>query len=635
MTWILNDETKAIDVSPYVTSMTWSGDLSSAGRKLEFSIAYTTAAKDSGWKNIVLEVGDRVSLTYTDDKTMQSTPLFSGVIFLQNRASESYTMEFCAFDNLVYLAKSKMSIKFDKALPKDCIERVCSTLGVTPGDLTKCADLTNATYAYSNVFDAQAGSEIIAAVLEHLRSWTGWRYHVYMAADKNGKQILNVVRADTAIDDVITAETNITGAKHGVSIENMVNQICVVNKDGVATGYISTKDDIDKYGLLQEVYKIDDKKDTKTAAMALLKKKEETSSVEAIGSIQAISGYAINVQEEQINGKFLISSDTHRIDGSGNHTMSLDLVYIVPPDNKDATTSSQGYFPAAGANAKISSGAANYSNTEAGVLAKGKALGLSDGQIAGIMGNIKAEDDTYDPAICADGEHVGIFQFSQERWKRYVEWCDKNGNDYYNAGNQLEYATVYENGDIRNQIPDDPAAAATWWNENVEISGDNSGNREQWANDYASAIANGSLVPEVPAQVTTYQTDSSLDQQLQAGFNAWKGVTMENGTEGCVEAATKIGSYYSPFLAQEYANGVVSVPTLVADAGENCIPFDPSKLEEGDVIVYGDNDHVVIASGGDGSYVGNSSSQNRVVKGGDLYNMGGLYPTKIIKTSHM
>lgn len=634
MTWLFNDVTKAIDVSPYVTSITWSGDLSSAGRKLEFAIAYTTSVKDSGWKNIALEVGDRVTLTYTDDKTMQSTPLFNGVIFLQNRTSESYTMEFCAFDNMVYLAKSKMSIKFDKALPKDCIERVCNTLGVTPGDLTKCADLTNGTYAYSNVFDAQAGSEIIAAVLEHLRSWTGWRYHVYMAADKNGKQVLNVVRADTAIDDVITAETNITGAKHGVSIENMVNQVCVVDKDGNATGYISTKDDIDKYGLLQEVYKIDDKKDTKIAAMALLKKQEETSSVEAIGSIQAISGYAIEVQEEQISGKFLISSDSHKIDSTG-HTMSLDLVYIVPPENKDATTSSQGYFPAAGANAQISQGSANFGNTEAGVLAKGKALGLSNNQIAGIMGNIKAEDGTYDPAICADGEHVGIFQFSQERWKKYVEWCDKNGNDYYNAGNQLEYALMYENGDIRSQIPDDPQQAASWWNDNIEISGDHSGSRESYAQDYANRIADGSLVPETPKQVTTYSTNGTLDQQLKTGFEAWKGVTMDNGTEGCVEAATKIGSYYSPFLAQEYANGVVYVPTLVADAGDNCIVFDPSKLEEGDVIVYGDNTHVVIAAGPDGSYVGNSSGQNRVVEGSDFYQMDGLYPTKIIKTSHM
>ena len=37
---------------------------------------------------------------------------------------------------------------------------------------------------------------------------------------------------------------------------------------------------------------------------------------------------------------------------------------------------------------------------------------------------------------------------------------------------------------------------------------------------------------------------------------------------------------------------------------------------------------------GSGGYVGNSSSQQKVVQGGDYNNMGGLKPTKIIKTGN-
>ena len=61
------------------------------------------------------------------------------------------------------------------------------------------------------------------------------------------------------------------------------------------------------------------------------------------------------------------------------------------------------------------------------------------------------------------------------------------------------------------------------------------------------------------------------------------------------------------------------------------IPFDASDVQAGDVIVYGDNDHVVLADG-NGGYVGNSSSQQKVVQGDDYNEMGGLKPTKIIKT---
>lgn len=109
---------------------------------------------------------------------------------------------------------------------------------------------------------------------------------------------------------------------------------------------------------------------------------------------------------------------------------------------------------------------------------------------------------------------------------------------------------------------------------------------------------------------------------------------MDNGTEGCVEAATKVGSYYSPFLAQEQQAGVVNVDTLCADAGDQVIDFDASQLEKGDVIVYGDNDHVVIYDG-QGGYIGNSSSQDMVIHGSDYNEMGDLTPSKIIKTSRM
>ena len=113
------------------------------------------------------------------------------------------------------------------------------------------------------------------------------------------------------------------------------------------------------------------------------------------------------------------------------------------------------------------------------------------------------------------------------------------------------------------------------------------------------------------------------------------GTRMDNGTEGCVEAVTKIGAAGSDFFRAELEAGVVNVDRLVEDAGDRVIPFDASSLEEGDVIVYGDkNDaqrHVVLYDG-KGGYIGNSSSQNLVVHASDYNAMGSYYPTKIIKS---
>ena len=113
------------------------------------------------------------------------------------------------------------------------------------------------------------------------------------------------------------------------------------------------------------------------------------------------------------------------------------------------------------------------------------------------------------------------------------------------------------------------------------------------------------------------------------------GTRMVNGKKGCVEAVTKIGAAGSDFLRAELDAGVVNVDRLVADAGDRVIPFDPSKLEEGDVIVYGDDtdsqQHVVLYDG-KGGYIGNSSDLKLVVHRNDYNAMGSLYPTKIIKS---
>lgn len=148
---------------------------------------------------------------------------------------------------------------------------------------------------------------------------------------------------------------------------------------------------------------------------------------------------------------------------------------------------------------------------------------------------------------------------------------------------------------------------------------------------------------DVPDATITVQTPKATGAtggaKAGAGANVmdaaqdFMGQHMENGANGCVEAVTKIGARYNPFLADELSKGVVNVDTLVSDAGDKVVPFDPNNLEAGDVIVYGDNDHVVLADG-NGGYVGNSSSQQKVVQGGDYNNMGGLKPTKIIKTGN-
>ena len=157
--------------------------------------------------------------------------------------------------------------------------------------------------------------------------------------------------------------------------------------------------------------------------------------------------------------------------------------------------------------------------------------------------------------------------------------------------------------------------------------------------------ANGTVVTATSDTTTTPDTSTQKASQvslgISAGANVWVGTSADCGVNGCVEAAGKIGSYYSPFLATEYNNSVYSVDTLVADAGDNVIDFDASQLEPGDTIVYDDNDHVVLYDGAGGYYGNSSSTQDAegnygvIVHGGDYTQMRGMTPTKIIKTSRI
>ena len=164
----LKDVTQGVDITPYVTSYTWSGSLGQAARKLDFVIAYTV--KDRTFQNLKLELGDRVELSVTQEDG-SVLKLFSGVIFLRDRKSGSDTMELTAYDNLIYLSKSHLTMNFSVSPIRYVIKQVCGALGVTVGEL-KLSDLDSVC---DFIADDQAGSDIIKQALEVATAVTGWR----------------------------------------------------------------------------------------------------------------------------------------------------------------------------------------------------------------------------------------------------------------------------------------------------------------------------------------------------------------------------------------------------------------------------------------------------------------------------
>ena len=235
----------------------------------------------------------------------------------------------------------------------------------------------------------------------------------------------------------------------------------------------------------------------------------------------------------------------------------------------------------------------------------------------GIMDAIREQESHGNYNAQNDSGAFGAYQFMPSTWESTAASYGLDPNDKspdnqdrmaYNL--MSEYYNTYQ----------DPRAVASMW-----YSGQP---------DYTKN-GEGSGGPSISGYVDSVM--SKMGGGAPTGnqyYDQFLGQTMNNGSNGCMEAVGLMGAGTSSFLANMYNNGIVSVPGAVSNAeqqGIPIVPFDPGNLSNGDAVVYGNNDHIVL-SDGNGGYYGNSSEQNRIIHGSDIMQMGGLMPTKIIKT---
>ena len=91
------------DITNYVKKITWSGDSEQAARKLDFTIAYNTPAKDKVFTSLDLKIGGFVYLFYRETEASDEIEIFQGRIFFRKRASEGYSFDFTCFNQFFNL----------------------------------------------------------------------------------------------------------------------------------------------------------------------------------------------------------------------------------------------------------------------------------------------------------------------------------------------------------------------------------------------------------------------------------------------------------------------------------------------------------------------------------------------------
>lgn len=316
---ILNNSEGYKDLTPLVTSITWSGDLQQVARKLEVRLA--VSPYDSSLPKVKTGLGNMLKLQ-TDD----GRELIKSFIFSRELSYNGTELQLTAFDGLIYLTKSQMSYNFQNMTAEAIAGKVCHDLGIIPGNLA--ATGINQSY----IAQAKAGYDIIMTAYTTASRQNDQKY---LAVMNQGK--LDIIEKGRLVANyMLNNEYNLSNSTYSETIENMVNRVIITDDKRNSVGQVQNGQWMKDYGLLQAIYQQEPGKISDTVAQSMLKDVEQKASIEALGNIECVTGKAVMIKEPYtgLKGSFYIDGDTHTW-SDGKYMMNLILEYENRMDEKE------------------------------------------------------------------------------------------------------------------------------------------------------------------------------------------------------------------------------------------------------------------------------------------------------------
>lgn len=294
-----------VDISGLVGKVTWSGDSKQFARKLSFSYAHTN--RDDNIIKVDVPLGSRV-LMYDDGGRLK----FDGVALTQNKNESGADLTVGCKDMAFYL-RSKVYNTY-KGTPTQITAAVCSEFGIPVGTLLdepKIVDVVS------------TGEKMIYQVIEAAYEAAGVEVHIYMAGLSVCTEAPGAVLAA-----VYTGDDSVIDAVYQSSIEELVDQVYILDKNGKFLRAVQNDADMTAYGVVREIYKAEDgKKDADAEAKKLIRSVENSGSIEVtVSDYEAVAGRRVMVMKagSSIAGEFVVVSDNHNIE-NGKHTAKLGL----------------------------------------------------------------------------------------------------------------------------------------------------------------------------------------------------------------------------------------------------------------------------------------------------------------------
>ena len=299
---------KWYNITPLLDTVKCSGDYKQCCRQLEFSLV--ASSNDVNIPKVKIENADYV---YLYENGLR---IFEGLIYKISKNSSNNTIEYLAFDYGVKLNDIKVSYNAKGKTANEIVNKVCADYRLNKGDIAITNVKTDKVFIGTTIY------EMLMTMYTEASKVDGNKYMIRYVGDK-----LNVVKkGDIKLKISFEEGKNLINSTFSESIEKMVNKVILVDEFGNIKSEVRNEADRSKYGLFQDVLKVEEGKDNNAIAKNMLKGVEQTCSLEGYGGTSCITGRAITVKDSYTGlvGLFYIDSDVHTWTG-GDYNISLGL----------------------------------------------------------------------------------------------------------------------------------------------------------------------------------------------------------------------------------------------------------------------------------------------------------------------
>ena len=299
---ILVDDVEFLTV---LEDMSWSGARDICTRQLNFSFLYNPLKPDV--PKYKINIGSKVKWV-EGDKT-----LFFGYVEDLPYNTDDDTISVSCVDFTTRLVRSKFIGRMTGTL-NEIAEHICGLFNL------ENEVKSDNTHKHNIVSDGSLSYyDVIKTACESIY---GKDFTLYIDGNK-------LKLADTEVVANLEIGKNIRSSSYKQSISDMVTRVLIIDSNGKVLQAIDDSENLQKYGLFQEVYNYNkDSKNNVEEAKKLLKGVTSEGRIVADNDNNCISGRRVKIYEpvNKIEGIFEIQTDNHTI-GTDSY-MELEVKYV-------------------------------------------------------------------------------------------------------------------------------------------------------------------------------------------------------------------------------------------------------------------------------------------------------------------